>query len=220
MPSQDFITRPFQFVRRHGFRATITRLGIAFRRVRAGKWHMLFVCDLSDCQPPVSGELKLARVERKNTEMELSSENLSQLTNIWNPVIVRRQLSERFGQGASLWLFKLDGKLMAYGWTIIGRTIEQHFIPLGKNDAHLFDYFVFPKYRGRRINPALVNHILSVLAAERRNHAFIEAAVWNTAQLSSLSKTPFRLFGCAWKFNFFGKTLVLWDDKRSDWKEL
>jgi GNAT superfamily N-acetyltransferase len=215
MSLPDFINRPWQFVRRHGLRATLNRLGTSAKRVRTGNWHILFVCDLGQYQPSAqssaAGDLKNARVERKNSESELSSEDLSRISSIWNPAIARRQLAERFAQGASLWLFKLDDHLAAFGWTIIGQTMERHFHPLGKNDAHLFDYFVFPEYRGRRINPALVNHVLSALATGRRNHAFIEAAEWNVAQLSSLGKTPFRPFGRAWKGGFFGKTFVLWD---------
>jgi GNAT superfamily N-acetyltransferase len=133
-----------------------------------------------------------------------------QITSAWNPEIARHQLAERFAQGASLWLFKVEGKLAAYGWTIIGRTMEPHFMPLGANDAHLFDYFVFPEYRGRRINPALVNHVLARLVSERRNRAYIEAAAWNLAQLNSLGRTPFRPLGRAWKFGIFGKTVVIW----------
>jgi len=217
MSLQDYIDRLFQFARRHGFRATIGRLAISCRRLRVGKWHILFVCDLGNLKMPILDDLKHANVERKNGEQELSSRDLSQIINVWNPVIARRQLSKRFARGASLWLFKLDGQIVAYGWTIIGGTMERHFMPLGENDAHLFDYFVFPEHRGRRINPALVNQVLSMLATERRSCAFIEAAEWNTAQLSSLARTPFRSFGRAWKLTFFKKTLVLWDDKASHW---
>lgn len=213
MQPQDFSRRVFQYARRHGFRATLSRLGLSFKRARTGKWHVLFACELATCPPPVLDDPNHARVERINTEAELSGPDLLQITSAWNPKIARRQLSERFAQGASLWLFKWDGKLAAYGWTIIGRTVEPHFMPLGPNDAHLFDYFVFPEYRGRRINPALVNHILTKLASERRNRAFIEAAEWNTAQLTSLGRTPFQPFGRAWKGSLFGKTLVIWSDK-------
>lgn len=213
MSLPDSINRPWQFVRRHGLRATIGRLGMSAKRAWVGNWHILFVCDLGNYQTSSPGDLKEAKVERKNSEPELSGGDLNRIVGIWNPAIARRQLAERFARGASLWLFKLDGQLVAFGWTIIGQTMEQHFHPLGKNDAHLFDYFVFPEYRGRRINPALVNQVVSVLAAERRRYAFIEAAQWNAAQLSSLGKTPFRRFGRGRKGSFFRKTRVLWDDK-------
>jgi GNAT superfamily N-acetyltransferase len=212
MHPQDFIRRFFQYVRRHGFRATLSRIGLACKQARSGRWQVLFVCDLAACPPPVPADPNQARVERKNTEAELSGQDRLQIIGAWNPRIAGRQLSERFAKGASLWLFKLDGRLAAYGWTIIGRTVERHFFPLMANDAHLFDYFVFPEYRGRRINPALVNHILARLASERRSRAFIEAAQWNTAQLSSLVRTPFQPFGRAWKCRFWGRTLVIWRD--------
>jgi len=213
MHPQDFIRRLSQYAKRHGFRATMSRIVVSVKRIRTGRWNILFVCDLATCKPPVLDDPNHAKMERKKTEDELSGQDLLQITSAWNPKIARRQLSERFAQGASLWLFKLDDKLAAYGWTIIGRTVEPHFISLGINDAHLFDFFVFPEYRGQRINPSLVNHILTKLASEMRNRAFIEAAQWNTAQLCSLNKTPFRPFGRASKYSIFGKTLVIWRNK-------
>ncbi len=216
MHPADFIRRPFQYAKRHGVRATINRVGTAFHRARIGNWHVLFYCDLAAIQPSAHLELKDARVERKNSGDELSGEDLQQILSAWNPQIARRRLAERFAQGAVLWLCKLDGRLAAYGWTIIGRTMERHFMPLGGNDVHLFDFLVVPEFRGRRINPALVNHILSQLAAEGRSRAFIEAAVWNTAQLASLGRTLFRPLGRAWKCQCFGRTLVMW----SDWQPI
>jgi GNAT superfamily N-acetyltransferase len=215
MQPQDFFRRLFQYVERHGLRATMTRIGLSLKRVRAGGWHVLFVYDLATCPPPSPANLNQAKVDRIYSEAELSAQDRLQIMGAWNPKIAGRQLSERFAQGASLWLFKWDGQLAAYGWTIIGRTMEPHFMPLGSNDAHLFDYFVYPEFRGRRINPDLVNHVLQQLASERRSRAFIEAAAWNAAQLSSLSRTPFQPFGRAWKGHFFGKTLVVWSDPKT-----
>ena len=211
----DSIKRVFQHAKRHGFRATMGRMGLSFKRIWTGNRHVIFYCDLATCKPAALDDPNHTRVDRKNAESELDERDLSQIANVWNPEITRRQISERFGQGASLWLFKLDDKLAAYGWSIIGRTIEPHFIPLGANDAHLFDFFVFPEYRGRRINPSLVNYVLAKLASEMRIRAFIEAAEWNSAQLSSLSKTPFRPLGLASKHNIFRKTLVVWSRKES-----
>jgi ribosomal protein S18 acetylase RimI-like enzyme len=91
-----------------------------------------------------------------------------------------------------------------------GGTVEPHYFPLGWDDVHLFDFHVFPQYRGQGMNPFLVTHILRSLAAEGADRAFIEAAEWNEAQLSSLAKTPFRRLGCARKSTIFGCTIVWW----------
>lgn len=214
----DSVKRFCQYLRRHGFRSTLDRLVLACKRVRSGNRYVLYGCDLATYKPAAPDDLNCAKVERKETEHELEEHDLSKIANTWNPAIARRRVAERFERGASLWLFKLDGKLAAYGWTLVGQAIEPHFFPLGPNDAHLFDYFVFPEYRGRRINPALVNHVLGMLAAEMRHRAFIEVAEWNTPQLSSLGRTPFQPIGRAWKISVFGKTLVIWERMRQEYR--
>lgn len=204
------IGRCLHFARRHGVHATLNRMGVSFQRFRTGNRQVLFYCDLDLGGTILPDGPSHGKVERKYGVTELDADDLQRILEAWNPTIARRQLSERFAQGASLWLFKWEGRLAGFGWSIIGRTMEPHFFPLSANDAHLFDYFVFPEFRGRRINPALVNHILGRLAAERRCRAFIEAAEWNAPQLSSLVRTPFRRLGWARKWQVFGQTLVAW----------
>ena len=133
------------------------------------------------------------------------------MTSVWNPKLVQQNMKERFDLGASLWLIKSEGKLAGYGWTLSGSTVEPHYFPLGQDDIHLFDFHVFPQYRGRGINPLLVAHILSSLATEGMGRAFIETAEWNQSQLSSLlRKTPFRRLGVAKKWNIFDHIIVSW----------
>jgi GNAT superfamily N-acetyltransferase len=116
----------------------------------------------------------------------------------------------RFGKGALLWLIKSEDSLAGYGWTLQGHTVEPHYFPLGKGDVHLFDFHVFPKYRGKGLNPFLVTHILRSVSADGGKRAFIEAAEWNKAQLSSLGRTPFRRLGWARKLTIFRHTIVCW----------
>lgn len=210
MSGLDSLGRFWHYVRRHGARATLHRFRVSWQRFRAGNRQVLFGCDPCLCAAGLPAEPRQGKVERKHAASELEAPDLQQIINAWNPTLARQQLAERFAQGASLWLFKWEGQLAGFGWTIIGRTMEPHYFPLGPNDAHLFDYFVFPEFRGRRINPALVNHILGCLAAERRSRAFIEAAEWNAPQLASLGRTPFRPMARARKWQRSGKTLVAW----------
>lgn len=156
------------------------------------------------------GLLQGCRIERRNTQAEIPPDDLSRLETNWAPAIVRRQMAERFGRGASWWEFKSGEKLAGYGWTLAGGTMEPHFFPLQPDDVHLFDFLVFPEFRGRRINPLLVNFILGRLKLEKKDRAFIEAAEWNVPQLSSLGRTPFRLVGKASIRRRPGQTLVKW----------
>jgi len=193
------------------------RVGESMRRALSGNGLVLYACDLGSLKPETLDAIKSGTVERKETAEKLSATELDQIIGIdSNPSLAKKRLTERFEQGASLYLFKAEGKLAGYGWTLVGRTVEPHFFPLNANDVHLFDFFVLPEFRGRRINPLLVNHILKEMALEKKTRAFIEAAEWNHPQLASLARTPFRPIGTARKCCVFGRTVVVWSGEKKN----
>lgn len=206
----DSVSRLKAFYERHGFWATIRRTGLAAKRRLFAHRSVLFYCDLvtlNRIAAELPGSLK---VERKRCVAELMAGDLEAITSVWNRVLAQRNIRERFEKGASLWLIRFEGKLAGYGWTLRGATIEPHYLPLGIDDVHLFDFHVFTEYRGRKINPWLVKYILNNLAAEKAGRAYIEAAEWNRAQLSSLERTPFSRLGSASKSSLSGRTIVCW----------
>jgi hypothetical protein len=204
------ISRLSGYYGRHGLRATARRAAVAVKRALSSTGMVLFYCDPSEVTLHPTNVGSGFTVELRNHCAELSAEELQAITSFWNPRLAHRNMIERFGNGALLWLIKSEGRLAGYGWTIRGGTLEPHFFPLGPSDVHFFDFHVFANYRGRGVNPFLVIHILCSLAAEGRGRAFIEAACWNAAQLSSLKKTPFHRSGCARKWTLFGRTIVCW----------
>jgi len=177
---------------------------------------VLFYCDLPRQASPFNAVRAASQytVERKYNQEELQSSDSDLIVNFWNTETSKRLLYERFRKGASLWLVRFEGKLAGYGWTLTGCTIEPHYYPLGTNDIHLFDFLVFPEYRGRGVNPCLVTHILDQMTAEGRTRAYIEAAEWNLPQLASLRKTGFQLLGVARKRSLLGRTVVAWGTLR------
>lgn len=205
-------SRLVNYYTHHGCGATFSRILLFVRRLFSFPRMFLFYRDLTSWDSALittncSDDL---RVERQINADQIDSRDLQQIVNFWNPGIYRQHVAERFERGASLWTIRSAGRLAGYGWTITGCTVEPHYFPIGPNDVHLFDFLIFPKYRGRRLNPLLVIHILDQMATEGRSRAYIEAAEWNRAQLTSLSKTGFRLFGTARKARFFGRTFVQW----------
>jgi ribosomal protein S18 acetylase RimI-like enzyme len=205
------VSRFADYYRRKGLGATLQRAGVAVKRSLFSGRSVLFYCDLATQGTPPRDLPSFLSVERKRSFTELSGEDLEEMISFWNPKLARRNMTERFGLGASLWLIKSREKLAGYGWTLEGKTVEPHYFSLGQNDVHLFDFHVFTQYRGQGMNPFLVTSILSILATEGAGRAFIEAGEWNQAQLTSLAKTPFRRLGMARKFTIWGRTIVLWD---------
>jgi ribosomal protein S18 acetylase RimI-like enzyme len=172
----------------------------------------LFYCDLGSWREVgVAAECPVT-IERNTKVQTVAERDLQQIINVWNPKIMQRLIAERFDREATLWLAKSRGELAGYGWTLNGGTMEPHFFPLGADDVHLFDFFVFPEFRGRWVNRFLVLKILEVLVAEKKSRAYIEVAEWNRAQLNSLGRMPFKKLGYARKFSLFGRTLALWSE--------
>jgi len=198
------------YFKRNGFWATIRRAGLALKRALLSNRKVIFYYDMSE-QSSLSADLPSSlSVERKRNEAEVNPEELQEITGFWNPRLARRNIEQRFGLGASLWLIRSEDRLAGYGWTLQGRTVERHYFPLGEHDVQFFDFQVFPKYRGRAIDWFLINHIFSRLVADGGRRAFGEAAEWNQASLSSFAMSPFRLLGCARKLTIFGCTIVWW----------
>ncbi len=204
------LSRFSAYYTRHGFVGTIRRAALAARRALFSNRMVLFYCDMAKQTTAPANIPNSLKVERLRCYAELNPQDLNDILNFWNPKLAQRNMKERFGNGASLWLIKSEGKLAGYGWTLRGRTIEPHYFPPGQDDVHLFDFHVFPQYRRRGMNPFLVTHILRSLVSEGAVRALIEAAEWNQAQLSSLSRTPFRRLGRARKLTMLGRTIVCW----------
>jgi hypothetical protein len=209
---QDLASRFVEYKSRHGLWSTCKRAGLSLKRILTGNRMVLFYCDLGAREATSPCTTSPLAVERNTAAQMVAERDMLKIVNFWNPKIMPRLISERFNRGASLWLAKSGDGLAGYGWTLNGGTIEPHFFPLGTDDVHLFDFFVFPEFRGQRVNCFLVLKILDVLAGEKKNRAYIEVAEWNLPQLKSLSKMPFQKLGRARKFRLFGRIFTVWSE--------
>lgn len=206
------LSRASHYYQKHGLRPSLRRVSTTLRKLSVFGQMVLYYYDFpSRDTGSAARELpSTLKVERKTDRAEVDLKDWEQIVNFWNPEISSRNFLARFREGASLWMIRSEGKLAGYGWTLTGRTMEPHYLPVGPNDVHLFDFLVFPGFRGRNLNPLLVTFILDQMAVESRTRAYIESAAWNNAQLASLGKTDFRLFGVARKLSLLGWTFIQW----------
>lgn len=208
------ISRLTDYYSRHGVAATIRRAGLAAKRSLFASRMVVFYCDLADQISRGIAVPSSLRIDRVRSGAELSLQDLQEITSFWNPKQAQRNIKERFGKGASLWLIKSGEILVSYGWTLRGCVIAPYYFPMGPNDVQLFDFYVFPKFRGRAMHWLLTAYILQTLAAEGAGRAFADTHEWNQAQLSSFKMTPFRLFGMVRTFEIFGHKWVYWIDQK------
>ena len=112
-------------------------------------------------------------------------------------------LDERFSKGATLWCIIYNNLLSGFVWSIPQFPLEKYFLPLTEKDIHLFDNEIFEDYRGKGINKFLIHHVLYELKNMGYQRAYIETAVWNTPEMRSLAKTPFKRLAIVKKKKWF-----------------
>ncbi|HEX4005000.1 MAG TPA: GNAT family N-acetyltransferase [Acidobacteriaceae bacterium] len=203
-------SRLSEYYSRHGLRSTVRRAVEAGKRALFAGRMVVFYCDLDDRNLRPVNVPKSFAIERITSLAEISAEVLQEITSFWNPKLANQNIRERFDRGASLWLVKSDDRLAGYGWTLHGQTIAEYYFPLGQNDVQLFDFYVFPKFRGRALHWLLTGYILQALTAEGRSRAFADTGEWNQAQLASFKMTPFRCLGLVRTFTAFGRVFTWW----------
>lgn len=215
MRISNSISRVTDYYSRHGFRATVSRFVLAAKRALFSSRMIVFYCDLPSLPVrPVNIPASMT-VERVTGEGELRPQDFDEITSFWNPTQARRNVRERFANGASLWLIKSEEHVAGYGWTMQGRTIAEYYFPMAPKDVQLFDFYVFPKFRGRALHWLLTAYILQALAAEGAARAFADTGEWNQPQISSFRMTPFRRLGLVRSFTVFGHTFVSWAERES-----
>lgn len=215
MGMSSSIDRVREYFKRHGFAETVRRAWLATRRRLFANRMVVYYCDLAKLPAMPVNVPELVRIQRVRREEELREEDCEAISSFWNPELAHRDIRDRFAKGACLWLIKSGDNLASYGWTLRALTIEPYYFPLAPEDAHLFDFHVFPQYRGQGMNPLLVAHILHSLAKNGVSRAFIEVAEWNEAQLASLRKTPFHQLGRASSFTILGHKFTHWIEKQN-----
>jgi RimJ/RimL family protein N-acetyltransferase len=214
MSAKLHLRRLITYFRGQGFLNTFKRLGIIFwRSVFLDKTVLSYV-DLAvwkginfrvDYNVEFQCKKSCADFFEKDLQ-KLANHEGTYRGNNW----VIEKMEDRFRRGALLWLLNLNGEFAGYGWSIRGNMGVPFFLPLTINDAVLIDGEVFPEFRGRGVNPLLLEHMLGELKKMGVTRVFSTIKVWNKASLRATSKTQFQRFAIARKLHLFGKNITIW----------
>lgn len=102
---------------------------------------------------------------------------------------------QRFARGCHCYSGRIEGKLATYGWVTFD---EERIGELGLSfhlkagEAYIWDCATLPAYRGLRLYPALLAHILSELHKAGLHRAWIGADTDNLASQSGLALVGFQ----------------------------
>lgn len=206
----DSLKRLISYHSQYGFFKTVKRIIRALDSLFRRNESMLFFADIADLKNNTI-ELPIQfTIEKITKKEELASKDLERILSHSHSGIIEHQMNERFMKGAVLWIFKTNGNIAGFEWSIRGRnTIEPYFFPLTPNDAIIFDAHTWEDYRGKGYNAILVHHIMMNLSREGVTRTYADIKNWNRSSLEVIKKTHLRPFGIARKFQFKNKTITI-----------
>lgn len=102
---------------------------------------------------------------------------------------------ERFATGRRCYIARVAGALASYGWV----SFEEEgigevglILHLQRGEAYIWDCATLPTYRGQRLYPALLTHILGRLRAEGLQRVWIGASHDNVASHKGMQLAGFQ----------------------------
>ena len=181
-------------------------LGKSVQRIMEISWLKLFdkpdviyYADLSSFQMPISNLPKHVTIVERQSSEAMTEEEKAELDTQIGHQLIAPQLKERFDQGASVWFIQVNEKTAGMVWTLVGQTIEPFYYFMTSGDVHFFNNVVFPGYRGKGLNPYLINSVLQEMKEKKLIRAYIETNLRNVREQRSLMKTGFIPLGIAKK---------------------
>jgi GNAT superfamily N-acetyltransferase len=147
----------------------------------------LWVLDLNE--PPLDGPKPRIGVtyQRVGSEAVLS---LAQAMKLDSP----EEVLKRFDAGKRCYTGTVEGVLATYGWVTFDEELIGELrlrIRLAPDEAYIWDCATLPEYRGLRLYPALLWHIIDELRAQGLRRIWIGADADNLP-----SQVGIRLCGC------------------------
>jgi len=110
-------------------------------------------------------------------------------------------------------LISVDTDTAGMIWTELGGTAGPSCVPLSQSDLHLYDNCVFESFRGKGLNPVLLEFVLAMLKGRGYGRAYITTNWRNLPQRRSIDKTSLKALGVASSRRFLGRTVVVWNPK-------
>jgi hypothetical protein len=100
-----------------------------------------------------------------------------------------------FSKGAHLWLGYLNGQFAHIAYTRSGDRVGSFFLPITPECILIEDCVTLPKYRGHRLYPATLIHIVRTLRNKGFKTFYIYCSDWNVPSAQAILRAGFHLIG-------------------------
>lgn len=210
MQLSDRFARARKYFRKYGLRRTVWRIFALLKQRLLFRRQVVLWLDLSAWNPDRLSDANMFSVGGIHNETQLPRDLCARLRQEHAEELIDRNLKRRFSKGATLWFLKQGTEFFGYIWTIPSSTLRPYFFPLTARDVHAFDDFIFPAYRGMRLNSLLMTHVLAALKAAGYQRVYMETGEWNNAELRSLDRVGLERLGYATRRSKRKTIVVTW----------
>jgi RimJ/RimL family protein N-acetyltransferase len=201
------------YLKKHGFMRLAKLACIKAWNHYFDNREVVFFFDLCREDLDTAGNEKGLYVQAYKTADFIPHGDMDQLIQIKGEAVLSRFLVKWFGRGATLWLAKLDGKVVGLQWTLIGGFGGFYSVPISSIEAILFIVEVFPNFRGLNINSRMTRLTLTKLRDEGVSRVYCKVHRANTSSLRSFDKTGAKRIGTVRTISMFNRCVNIWDKK-------
>jgi hypothetical protein len=173
---------------------------------------VMFVFDL-DSMPLKSRLQCLPDVYVKSHESleSIPKEDRQQLVQSKSEEILDSFLDHFFKKGATLWIAKIDKKIVGLCWTLIGGFDGFYSMPMTSKDAIYLAAEVFTEFRGQAIATATRLLVYTQLRQQGVARVYTKSHVANVSSLKSIGKTANKQIGKVRTIKIFGRHITIWE---------
>jgi RimJ/RimL family protein N-acetyltransferase len=123
------------------------------------------------------------------------------------------EAKKKFAKQCEMWLGKINGNIASVCWSRCQAERKDYFVLIKNNDAVISSCFVMPEYRGKRIFPSMLEHIVCEMYEHNKiQNFYIDCKSWNISSIRGIEKSGFKLIGKAICFDIFNKRYYLYNN--------
>ncbi len=198
------------YLKNNGSLATLHKIYLILKRKIYQNRFVLYYYDIQEVKNIYFNSSDELYIEIKNRKSDISKLDISKffVNNIRENI--ERNIEARFKKGSTVWFLKTQNNFIGFIWSIQKTPIKPYYFPLTDNEIYLFDNEIFKEYRGKGFNTVLINKVLVELKIRGFKRAFIATAIWNDAEINSLSKCRFKRLAIVKNYYLFKKNITIW----------
>lgn len=112
-----------------------------------------------------------------------------------NPDAFRREMNDILDRDGELWIYRRNGKAIAFACTYFYKTPRAYRVTYLKEDVNSHSVEVLPEARGASLQVVMLKDRLNYYIDASKHRYYLEVFGWNIASLKSVVKVGFESLG-------------------------